>query len=136
MNLNITIPAEYRGQFTIYQVDMNEINNYGGPAPNNYLLTKHRIPQLLYRIRIHAWNIVKMLFTQSFRNHSTSNYEFQLMIKVIDMNASHMQTPMVANLGTFKKWESNLFRWFEDHIEGCNLYVDMFYILIYEKSAV
>lgn len=127
--MNLMIPAEYRGQFTIYQVDMNETNFPTG----SYFLTKHKIPQLLYKVRLHAWNLIKTLYRNQMANQK-SNYELQLVMKMIDMNLSHMQKPMIASLGVFSKWESNLFSWFEDHIDGCNLYVDMFYILVYEKE--
>lgn len=131
-NLIIPVaPQNFLGsQYTIYQVDMNEINL------GSYLLTKHRLPELLYRVHTHAWNLVKTLFRYPRQPRKYVNLEFQLILKIIDMNKSHLEAPIIISLGDFKKWEDNLFDWFDKNIDGCNLYVDMFYILSYEKSAV
>lgn len=129
--MNIIIPPEHIGQFTIYQVDMNEV------MTGQYLLTRHRLPELLYRVRSHAWNLVKAIYRQNRKR--PSNLEFQLVLKIIFLDypiRTHLQAPTVVSLGNYNDWENNIFRWFNLNIDGCNIYVDMFYILSYEKSAV
>lgn len=126
--MNIIIPPEHIGHFTIYQVDLNDIRI--GP----FIITRHKLPELLFKVRRHAWTLVKTIYRTPY--HHSCNLDFQLVLKIIDMNQRSLQEPTVVSLGNYNQWEKNLFHWFDVNIDGCNLYVDSFYILSYEKSAV
>lgn len=115
-------------QFTIYQVDLNEI------SLGSFLLTAHRVDQLVWRISNHAFHLCKSLYRLQPKSFQLC-LEFQLMLKVLDDTRSYKQ-PKIIDLGIFPGWKKNLRDWYRRNNKGCNLYVEMFYILTYEKSTV
>lgn len=131
MNNQVTIiPHHFASNFTIYQVDLNEINL------GSYLLTKHRIDQLMYRVYVHSFNLCKTLFMYQPKWKPAVDIEFQLMMKVHNSKARRQKNkPFVIQLGDYPKWSENLRKWWKEHNKGCNLYIEMFYILTYEKCA-
>jgi len=131
MNNQVTIiPHHFVSNFTIYQVDLHEINL------GSYLLTKHRIDQLMYRVHLHSFNLCKTLYMYQPKNRPYVNLGLQLMMKVHDSKSKRKNEAFIIQLGDYPKWSNNLKKWWKENNKGCNLYIEMFYILTYEKSTV
>jgi len=130
MNRHVTIiPHHFASNFTIYQVDLNEINL------GSYLLTKHRIDQLIYRVHLHTFNLCKTLYMYQPKTKPIVELEFQLMMKVHDTKAKKKIENFIIQLGNYGKWRQNLKNWWKQNNKGCNLYIEVFYILTYEKCT-
>jgi len=107
-------------------VDLNEINL------GSYLVTIKNYKKLVRKIKVHGITLMKQIFT--FFPRSTSyDVEFTLVVRVWNVMNRKRYT---VHFGTLPNWERGLSNWVKKYSVGENLYVELVYILAYQKFAV
>jgi len=95
---------------------------------NSLLLTNRSFSRVLVRIYVHLFNLAKTLFR--YKHMGPLNLSFHLIVKYYDIDKDKS---LFVNCGEFHGWKEKLLDWFLLNNSGCNLYIEMFYILSFKN---
>lgn len=92
------------------------------------LLTNRSFSRVLVRIYVHLFGLAKTLFR--YKDMGPLNLNFHLIVKYYDIDKDKS---LFVNFGEFHQWKSKFLDWFLLNNSGCNLYIEMFYILSFKN---
>jgi hypothetical protein len=113
-------------QVNLYQVDLNEINL------GSYLINDKSYHRLMQKVFVHCFQLIKQIYHWAPKK-KLFEIEFTLVMKAYNVDTTKDYN---IHLGTMPMWKESFYKWYRKYDKRNNLYVELFYILAYQKSTV